>query len=212
VDLRADKVKKWILLAGAIVIALVIITKTDAKIEIPQNAVILAFGDSLTEGYGAKEDESYPVRLGKILNMQVINAGISGEVTQKGAARLPSLLDEIKPDIVILCHGGNDIIRKYDLQKTKQNLAYMINLIRNKNAVVILVGVPSFNGFLIDTNDIYDELADEYNLIYEDAVLSEIIKSPALKYDQIHPNAAGYGLMAENLAKLFNKYFNIADR
>ncbi|MDR1614544.1 MAG: arylesterase [Campylobacteraceae bacterium] len=204
--------KKWILLAGAIVIALVIITKTDAKIEIPQNAVILAFGDSLTEGYGAKEDESYPVRLGKILNMQVINAGISGEVTQKGAARLPSLLDEIKPDIVILCHGGNDIIRKYDLQKTKQNLAYMINLIRNKNAVVILVGVPSFNGFLIDTNDIYDELADEYNLIYEDAVLSEIIKSPALKYDQIHPNAAGYGLMAENLAKLFNKYFNIADR
>jgi lysophospholipase L1-like esterase len=203
--------KKWILLAGIVIIAATIITKTSAKIDIPQDAVILAFGDSLTAGYGASKDESYPAQLSKILNMQVINAGISGEVSREGMARLPALLDEINPDVVILCHGGNDILRNYNLQETKQNLAYMINLIRSKNANVILLGVPSFNGLFVGVNDIYDELSKEYDVIYEDAILPKIIKSPALKSDQIHPNAAGYRLMAESLAELFHEHFKITD-
>lgn len=204
--------KKWILLIGIILTAAVIFIKTGAKIEVSQDSVILAFGDSLTEGYGAQKSESYPTKLGEILNMRVINAGVSGEDSRKGLLRLPALLDEINPRVVILCHGGNDILRKYDLSTTKENLSKMITLIKNKNADIIFVGVPSLEGFFISTNDIYDELADEYGLIYDSGVLSKIVKSPALKSDQIHPNAAGYNLMAQNLAKLFNDNFKIINR
>lgn len=201
--------RKWIILIGTVFIAAVIFIKTDTKTEILQESAVLAFGDSLTEGFGAKKDESYPAKLGKILNMHVINAGISGEDSREGLLRLPSLLDEINPRIVILCHGGNDILRKYDLSLTKENLSKMINLIKSKNIDIIFVGVPSLNGFLISTNDIYDELADEHTLIYDGDTLSKIIKSPALKSDQIHPNTAGYDLLAQNLAKLFNSHFKI---
>ncbi|MDR0666657.1 MAG: arylesterase [Campylobacteraceae bacterium] len=201
--------KKWVVLIAVVFTAAFLFIKTDAKTEIGQNAVILAFGDSLTEGFGANKHESYPERLGEILNMRVINAGVSGEDSHNGLLRLPSLLDEISPSIVILCHGGNDILRKYDLSLTKENLSKMINLIKSKNADIIFVGVPS--GFLISTNSIYDELADEYELIYEESILSTIIKSPSLKSDQIHPNAAGYDLLAQHLAELFNDNFKITN-
>jgi lysophospholipase L1-like esterase len=204
--------KKRIMLIGAVIIAAVIFIKTDTQIEISQDSVILAFGDSLTEGFGAKDSESYPVKLGEILNMRIINAGISGEDSNKGLLRLASLLEKIKPRIVILCHGGNDILRKYDLKKTKENLSEMIALIKNKNADIIFVGVPNLNGFFISTDEIYNELADEYDLIYDSDTLAQIIKSPTLKSDQIHPNAAGYDLLAQNLAKLFNDRFKIINR
>ncbi|MDR1007239.1 MAG: GDSL-type esterase/lipase family protein [Campylobacteraceae bacterium] len=200
------------MLIGAVIIAAVIFIKTDTQIEISQDSVILAFGDSLTEGFGAKDSESYPVKLGEILNMRIINAGISGEDSNKGLLRLASLLEKIKPRIVILCHGGNDILRKYDLKKTKENLSEMIALIKNKNADIIFVGVPNLNGFFISTDEIYNELADEYDLIYDSDTLAQIIKSPTLKSDQIHPNAAGYDLLAQNLAKLFNDRFKIINR
>lgn len=206
---RIDKMKKLIII-GVCLMAAFIFIKANGKTEIAQESVILAFGDSLTEGYGAKENEAYPARLGSILNMRVINAGISGEDSRQGAARLPALLDEIKPRIVILCHGGNDILRKHDLKETKQNISFMITLMQNKNIDVVLVGVPS--GLFTDADNLYDELADEYNLIYDDGTLAKIIKTPALKSDQIHPNAAGYDLLAQNLAKLFNSHFKIADR
>lgn len=201
-----NEMKKWIILIGIGFVTVLIFIKA-GKIEIPQESVILAFGDSLTEGYGANKNEAYPARLSKILNMSVINAGISGENSRQAAARLPILLDEIKPRVVILCHGGNDILKKYDLKETKQNLSFMITLIQSKNIDVIFVGVPS--GLFTDADNLYDELADEYNLIYDDNTLAKIIKTPALKSDQIHPNAEGYDLLARNLAKLFNDRFKI---
>ncbi|MDR2789523.1 MAG: arylesterase [Campylobacteraceae bacterium] len=202
--------KKWIILIGIGFAAALMFMRANDKIEIPQESVILAFGDSLTQGYGASASEAYPARLGKILSMRVINGGINGEDSHQAAARLPSLLDEIKPRIVILCHGGNDILRKYDLKETKQNLSFMITLMQSKNIDVIFVGVPS--GLFTDADNLYDELADEYDLIYDDSTLAKIIKTPSLKSDQIHPNAAGYDMLAQNLAKLFNDHFNIAGR
>ncbi|MDR1976799.1 MAG: arylesterase [Campylobacteraceae bacterium] len=199
--------KIWVIFALGFIAIFFIYSRAGAKIQIPQEAVILAFGDSITAGFGAKDGESYPARLSAMLNMRVINAGISGEDSRGGLLRLPSLLEEINPDIVILCHGGNDILRRYDPQETKQNLTKMINLIQNKNAALIFVGVPSLNGFLVGTNDMYDELAKEFNLIYDGSTLSQIVKSPALKSDQVHPNGDGYYLLAENLAKLFNRHF-----
>ncbi|MDA7818466.1 GDSL-type esterase/lipase family protein, partial [Sulfurimonas sp.] len=124
-----------------------------------KGTVILAFGDSLTYGYGVSKELSYPSQLQKKTSLHVINAGISGEESTQGLKRLPKLLKQ-SPDIVILCHGGNDILRKRSLTQLKQNLKEMVILIRRSGAKVLLVGVPSFGLFGFDTVELYDELAD----------------------------------------------------
>lgn len=77
-----------------------------------KNAVILAFGDSLTHGTGASIEQAYPQKLQAMLSRTVINAGVPGEISQTGLKRLPGLLKKYQPELLILCHGGNDILRK----------------------------------------------------------------------------------------------------
>jgi len=76
------------------------------------DATILAFGDSLTYGTGTSRDNAYPTVLEKLLKRRVINAGIPGEISSKGLNRLPALIEKYRPDLIIICHGGNDILRK----------------------------------------------------------------------------------------------------
>ncbi|MDR3178181.1 MAG: arylesterase [Campylobacteraceae bacterium] len=201
--------KKLPLIFCAAALAFFFATKSGDKRDIGLDAVILAFGDSITQGYGAKEGESYPSKLSKLLNMKIINGGISGETSDIGLSRLPDTLALYKPSIVILCHGGNDILRKRDLQIAKQNLAKMIELIHASGAEVVFVGIPALKGIgIIDTASFYDELANQYGLIYDDETLEQIIKTPSLKSDQIHPNKDGYTLLAQNMEKLLKKNFN----
>lgn len=162
------------------------------------DAIILAFGDSLTYGTGADIAESYPALLQASLSQQVINAGIPGEISGEGRARLPALLEQIKPQLVILCHGGNDLIRKFNQQQIKKNLANMIETIQQSGAEVLLVAVPEPN-ILLSPPGFYQELADEYQLNLEQEVVAEILSNRDLKSDPIHPNAIGYRLMAESI-------------
>ena len=81
------------------------------------NDILLAFGDSLTSGVGTRPELSYPIQLSRLLARKVVNAGVSGEVSAEGARRLPGLLDQIKPELLIICHGGNDILRKLDREE-----------------------------------------------------------------------------------------------
>lgn len=160
------------------------------------DAVILSFGDSLTFGTGADKAESYPALLQAALSQQVINAGVPGEISGEGRARLPELLAETQPQLVILCHGGNDIIRKLNHQQIKKNLTNMIETIHASGAQVMLVAVPEPN-ILMNPPDFYQDLADEFQLNLEKEVMADILSTPKLKSDPIHPNAAGYRLMAE---------------
>ena len=94
------------------------------------NDVIVAFGDSLTYGTGATESESYPAALAELIGRKVVRAGVPGEVTEGGLQRLPAVIEEHRPALVIVCLGGNDMLRKLDEAQTKANLREIINTIR----------------------------------------------------------------------------------
>jgi len=168
---------------------------------LPSDAVVLAFGDSLTHGTGASKKESYPAHLETLISRKVINAGIPGEISATGLKRLSILLQRQQPDLLILCHGGNDILRHYNLKQTKTNIQKMIDLAKNNGTDVVLIGVPQFGVFLSSAK-LYQELAEQNQLPIENTVLSEILGKNKFKSDQIHPNAQGYTLLAERIQTL----------
>ena len=165
---------------------------------LPSGATILAFGDSLTYGTGANKDENYPAVLSKLTNINIINAGVPGEISSKGLERLPGLLDKYNPDLLILIHGGNDILRKLSRSKQKSNLSAMIKLAKNRNIQIAMLGVPE-PGIFIKSAEIYEQLANETNIPVELSLLSEILGDNSLKSDIAHPNAQGYQRMATGI-------------
>ena len=168
------------------------------------DAVVLAFGDSLTFGIGANAGESYPARLEALIGRKVVSAGVPGEVSAEGLARLPSALAETKPQLVILCHGGNDLLRKLDEAQAANNVRAMVRLARAQGAQVVLIGVPK-PGLLPSPAGFYGDIAKELRLPYEETALKKILTDNGLKSDLVHPNAAGYARLAEAIAALLKK-------
>ena len=166
-------------------------------------SVVLAFGDSLTHGTGASTGQSYPDGLSALLGRPVINVGIPGEVSAAGLKRLPAVLDEYQPTLVILCHGGNDFLRRLDQAKTVSNLEAMITLIRSRGADVVLVGVPKL-GFGLQVPEFYAKIAEKYKIPLQDDILLDLLGDNNMKSDAIHHNATGYRLMAEAIYDLIN--------
>jgi len=188
----------------AIILGSVACSKVPQLPPLAVDATILAFGDSLTAGTGAGESESYPAVLAQLTGRKVINAGIPGEVSATGLLRLPEILEREKPSLLILCHGGNDLLRQQEQKALAENLRSMVKIAREKGVPVLLVAVPSFN-LTLDPPALYEELAKEFNLPIESRILPHILAKNALKSDHIHPNAAGYRLLAEALFKLLKK-------
>jgi acyl-CoA thioesterase I len=168
------------------------------------DATILAFGDSLTFGTGASETESYPAVLARLTGRRVINAGVPGEVSAAGVQRLPELLERERPSLLILCHGANDLLRRQDQRLMADNLRTMIRAARERGVSVMLVAVPSLN-YSLKPPVLYDEVAGELGIPVERKALRHILGKRSLKSDHIHPNAAGYRLLAEALAELLKK-------
>ena len=172
---------------------------------VPADGVILAFGDSLTTGRGADPSKSYPNVLSELSRRHVVNGGVSGETTASGLKRLPGLLDETNPDLLILIEGGNDILRNHDLAQTKQNLAAMIELAQDRGIQVVLIGVPGKNLFL-STPSFYKELAQTYQLAFDDQILAGLLSSPTHKSDPVHLNKKGYRVMAQAIYDLLHDH------
>ena len=193
------------LLALASVGALAGCGRAKATLErLAPDAVILAFGDSLTFGTGAAPAQSYPVQLERLVARKVVAAGVPGEVSAAGLARLPGVLDQVQPGLLILCHGGNDFLRRLADAQVADNLRAMIRVARQRGTNVILVGVPK-PGFFPSAPDFYADIAAEFAIPYEEAALKKILTDNALKSDLIHPNAAGYAHFATALADLLRQ-------
>lgn len=165
--------------------------------EMPADGVILAFGDSLTAGYGTTPENSYPSILEMLSGHKVINAGISGETTANGLERFASTLDEAKPSLVILMEGGNDILQSQNLNNTADNLLKMINEAKARNIPIFLVGIPAKGILNPKTAEFYNNLAKQTGVLYDGKLVASLIKKEELKSDLVHFNAAGYQKMAE---------------
>jgi acyl-CoA thioesterase-1 len=166
--------------------------------------VIVAFGDSLTYGTGAEAKQSYPAVLAQLLGRKVIRAGVPGEVTAQGRARLASVIEEYNPRLVIVCLGGNDMLRGVSEQEIKRNLRAMITDLKRRGIAAVLIGVPK-PALLTSAPEFYAELAAEFNIPYEGEIVTSVLYKSKYKSDAIHPNAQGYRAIAEAIAELLRK-------
>lgn len=171
---------------------------------LPADSVVLAFGDSLTYGTGAREDESYPAQLEQLIGRRVVRAGVPGEVTAKALERLPGALDEHNPKLLLLCIGGNDFLRRLGNAQAERNVRAMVELAQSRGIGVILIGTPE-PGLLPSPPAFYAAIARDAGIAYEEGVITEVLKDASLKSDPIHPNARGYRVIAERLALTLKK-------
>lgn len=163
----------------------------------PKSGPVIAFGDSLVQGVGANVNENFVSLLSEKMGEPILNRGVSGNTTRDGLTRIDSVLTE-EPRIVLLLLGGNDYIRRIPKEETFNNLRELILKIQESGAVVVLLGVRG--GLLVDGFDTeFENLAEETGSVYVEDVLDGIFGKQALMADGIHPNSAGYALIAEKV-------------
>lgn len=176
----------------------------------------MLFGDSIIAGYGLSKEDSLAVKLQELLenvgyNVDVINGGVSGDTTSSGRNRLEWTLTKHQPDIVLLALGGNDVIRGFSPQLTKENLDTMLGLLKKKNVQVIFSKVQAPLNLGIEYKQkfdpIYSELANKYNLpLYSFLLEKTFGNSRLMQSDQIHPNANGIIIIANGLVEYLAGY------
>lgn len=176
---------------------------------------IVAFGDSLTAGFGLTERESYPYLLQEKLkadgfDYEVVNAGVSGDTSLGGLERIDWVLEQENVQILILELGANDLLRGAPVEKMKSNLDQIIRKAKAKNIRVLLCGMlaPPTNGsdYSREFTSVFPDLANKYSLAFVPFVLDNIaLKKELNQADGIHPNAEGEKIMTDNIYRELKK-------
>lgn len=172
---------------------------------LPAGTTVLALGDSLTYGTGAPREASYPALLAQVTGWNVVNAGVPGDTSAGALARLPGLLEEHKPQLVLVSIGGNDFLRRLAPADTRANVRAICELAASAGAQVVLVGVPAATALAavarsLSDHPLYEETAEALKVPLHGEGWSEVLSDPALKSDVIHGNARGYEVFARGLA------------
>ncbi|HVR44631.1 MAG TPA: arylesterase [Thermoanaerobaculia bacterium] len=171
---------------------------------------LIAFGDSLTAGYGAAAGEDYTSRLSALIGARISNAGVSGDTSESALARIDRDVLGRDPRIVIVGLGGNDFLRNVPLSTTEAGLREIVRRSQGAGGMVVLLGFrfPSLRG---DYGEMYERVAREEGALLIPDLLDGILSDPKLKSDEIHPNAQGYDLMAERVAGPLRELIEEAD-
>lgn len=192
----------WYLLCALVLSTLSGCAERDRYDVLSEGTVVLAFGDSVTAGTGARAGQDYPSQLAQHSGLQVVNGGVPGDTARAAFARLQPLLERHQPALVIVELGGNDFLRQTPARSVKADLRRIIREIHAYGAVVALVAVPRLSllraslGSLKDS-PIYAELAEEEEVILIPRIFSEVLSDADARADKIHPNAHGYQRLAD---------------
>ena len=174
----------------------------------PGKRLIIAFGDSLTAGLGVKREETYPSLLQRRLDRlglpyRVVNAGVTAETTAGGVRRVDGII-RLKPEIVLLELGANDGLRGLPLEETERNLRSIIAKLQAAGIRVVLMGMrlpPNYGAdYTSGFERIFPRLGEEYRIPFVPFFLEGVAaRQEVNQVDGIHPNAAGYRIIEENL-------------
>jgi acyl-CoA thioesterase I len=172
---------------------------------------IICFGDSLTEGVGAESGEEYPTVLSRLLGMPVMNVGHRGDTSARALERISDSVLNKNPRLVIVLLGGNDFLRQVPTAETRKNLKEIVRRIQDHGAMVAIAGMR-LGLFTDEYGPIFEETAEELGALYIPQVMKGIFNDAKFKSDQIHPNSAGYRLIAERIAEKIKPLLREADR
>ena len=193
-------------LAAALAAALAACSRKAKLAALPAGASVLALGDSITFGTGAPPQASYPSVLAALTGWNVVNGGVPGDTSAAALARLPELLQQHAPALVLVSIGGNDFLRRVPPDSTRANIRGICKASRDAGAQVLLVGIPEASALAAATRSLgdhamYGELSGELELPLHAGGWSKVLSDPALRSDPIHANAQGYEAFASGLAR-----------
>ena len=170
---------------------------------VPAGSTVLALGDSLTYGTGASPETAYPTVLAELSGWNVVNAGVSGNTSAQALERLPGLLAEHQPKLVIVSIGGNDFLRQLPEADTRADIIAICRQALDSGAQVLLVAVPKVSmvaalGQMSD-HPLYADIAAELNVPLQREGWSKVLGDSKLRSDAVHANAQGYVQFAHSL-------------
>ena len=170
---------------------------------VPAGSTVLALGDSLTYGTGASPETAYPTVLAELSGWNVVNAGVSGNTSAQALERLPGLLAEHQPKLVIVSIGGNDFLRQLPEADTRANIIAICKQALGSGAQVLLEAVPKVSmvaalGQMSD-HPLYADIAAELNVPLQRDGWSKVLGDSKLRADAVHANAQGYAQFARSL-------------
>lgn len=159
---------------------------------------IVFFGDSITAGLDAGDGEDFPTLIGNELEVETINAGVSGDTSGNALLRLDSDVISQNPAIVVVEFGGNDFLQQVPFEKTEQNFDQIFQKLSQTDAKIVIaaVRVDVLSG---KYEKLQEKLAKKYNATFVPNILKGIVSDPTLMADRVHPNGEGHKRIAEKL-------------
>jgi len=190
--------KMVLFILALVVLAVLIVSSHYFEPAYYKGKTVVALGDSLTFGVGAAADENYVSHLARALNIKIFNEGVDGDTTEEALNRVQADVLSFHPDAVIILLGGNDFLEQIPIEKTRDNLAKIIDILNENKIKIVLVGLH--HQFLSNYEKMYEDLAREKHVAgYVPDILGGIYQHPDLMFNDIHPNASGYKIMAERI-------------
>jgi acyl-CoA thioesterase-1 len=181
-----------------------------ANLATPGDLVVF-FGDSITQGYGVRSEESFPALVGQALGVPIVNAGVPGDTMGAGLARMERDVLPHRPRLTVVEFGGNDFLRRVPVEETLRNLEAIVSALIQEGMMVVILevnvglgGDPYLKG--------YRAVADRQGAVLIPDIMRGILTSPDLMGDTIHPTAKGHRLIADRVIQVLTRLLQEANR
>ena len=219
---RISRVPRWPVVCGALALLCVVAAlwrpwsgsapdvRRAANLAAPGDLVVF-FGDSITQGYGVRTEESFPALVSHALGVPMVNAGVPGDTMGAGLARMERDVLPHRPRLVVVEFGGNDFLRRVPLEETLRDLEAIVGGLVDAGMMVVVLevnvglgGDPYLTGF--------QAVADRHRAVLIPDIMRGILSNPDLKADTIHPNARGHRRIADRVIPVLRRLLREADR